>query len=531
MRFSKLQIIRSIKELLCNLATLVQVKLRIKPTICFTSWAALKEWVYTLKKGKSNPQNGKSIIVVAIRNTTWIEWAIYAAFRLHKIGYKVVVFYSKSDINRAYHYQGWLKKRYFNFWESSMKNSFLTFVDFDLQENGALTNKTRYHEIAADFANTIVAYDLRVEEFEQDILVNQYVEDYKKAYEMLIMNCHALEEKLKPYNNTRIVCPSGLIEKSVVFFAISQLLKLDIMFIEAWGRRRGHMIWRYHYPAMFYDIEGWANVVGKWDEIKEKDFETMTNFQNLHDVSDNEWFNGFVPVQRTKIDTHLPFSFTDFISKPGTTFLLGTNVVGDSATLRRATIFRNQKEWFREVIKFFSGHPDLKLVIRIHPDEIFPRARVKLGELISDSVKHFPNIYLFKAEDDVNTNALMVKADVGLAWVSNFGVDMILHRKPALIAGRSNYMQLGIGLYAKSSEEYFRILYNLATNYEKPDDSMIERAKIYQRIVFKEMSLGGSSKSYEAKDYRLSDDFFSIEQDKFFKVLCGDLDEFGKEKA
>lgn len=528
-RFSKLRILRGFNSLAANVGTWLQLKLFLKPTIIATSWAALQEWKYTIKNEVCTQNNGKTLVIVAIRNTTWIEWAIFASYKFHKMGYNIVVLYSSSDIQRAYKAENIFEKLDFNFWDSAKKSDFIKFIDFENSKQIQFDKPSRYKKIASDLANTIAAYDLRVEEFEQNMFVEDYSVAYQKAYEMLMLNCPIVEEILKPYINSRIICPNGLIEKSVLFYAVSLYINLDIVFIEAWSRRKGHLIWRHKQPVMFYDIEGWANIVGKWDDAKEKDFQSMTNFQNLQDVSDNEWFEGFIPVQRSSSSSELPVEFKKFLSKPGTTFLLGSNVIGDSATLRRGNIFKNQKEWLSLIILFFGSHPNLKLVIRIHPDEIFPRARLKLGDLISDMTKPFPNIFLFKADDNVNTNTLMQYSDIGLAWVSNFGVDMVLHGKSTLIAGLANYIQLDVGIFASNKEEYFRKLESLAVNPTKPDHSMIERAKVYQRIVFKEMSLEGTSRSYESSGYKLSENSYSTKWNKLYKVLSGDLNQYGKE--
>jgi hypothetical protein len=522
-----LRVARAKFRLLSNYVTWFQLKLKLKPTIIKTSWAALQEWKYSIGHTEVRPQNGKTIILVAIRNATWIEWAVFAAFKTYSMGYRPVVFYSSADVERTYRNQHLIDRMNFSFWKSAMKSSFVTFVDFDKTLAGPIMDISRYNLIAADVAHTMAAYNLRVEEYEEDVFANDYKKEYQKAYELLLRQCPVVEEMLKPYGNSRIICPNGLIEKSVLFYAVSLFSNLDIIFLEGWARRLGHMIWRHKQPVMFYDIAGWASISGKWDDTKEKDFQAMINFQNLQDVSDNEWFDGFIPVQRTATDSELPASFTRFLQRHGSTFLLGTNVIGDSATLRRGSIFKNQKEWLRKVIPFFGEHPEMKLIIRIHPDEIFPKAKVKLGELISKEVTRYTNIYLFKAGDDVNTNALMAYADAGMAWVSNFGVDMVLHGKPALIAGKANYMHLDIGIYATDVEDYFKKVEALANIHSNLDNAMIERAKIYQRIVFKEMSLDCTSKSYQAKDYRFDDTCGPKERKKFFKVLCGELDDFG----
>jgi hypothetical protein len=377
----------------------------------------------------------------------------------------------------------------------------------------------------------MAAYNLRVEEYEQSVFHEEYKKEYQKSYDILLRYSEEIEKSLFNFPDARIICPNGLIEKSVIFYLISQRVKINIFFIEGWARRLGHMIWSNNRPVMFYDIEGWANQVGPWDEQKERDYKAMLNFQNLTDIPEDDWFKGFIPVQRSTKNSDIPIDFKEFIVKPGITFLAGTNVIGDSATLRRGSIFKNQKEWLENLTNFFAKKPQLKLIIRIHPDEVFPKAVVKLGELIADKVALHSNIYLFKADNNINTNSLIQYADIGLAWVSNIGVDMILHGKPTIIAGKSNYKDLNVGIYPESQQDYFGTIIRLTQTLEIPDNEMIEKAKIYQRIVFKEMSLDATSQSYEAKDYRLNPKNEPKDRSKFFKILCGELNAFGNNNS
>lgn len=510
-----------------NLLTQLQFFLGLSPSFCKSSWAAQKKWRYELIQGVKTRDRGESIILVAIRNPTWIEWAIFAAYKYYQLGYKPIVYYSFNDVDRFYGKNKYLFSRWFNFWELAIKTPFITFIDIESLALDTPPLVSKYVSIANDLAHTMAAYNLRVEEFEQDIFPQEYIEEYNKSKDILLRYCDALENSILSHGNTRIICPNGLIERSVIFYAISLKQPLNIVFVEGWARRLGHMIWNEKEPVMFYNIAAWAKKVGAWNEGMEKDYQAMLDFQNLREVKD-DWLKGFIPVQRSKNNAEIPNEFKIFLERPGAVFLAGTNVIGDSATLRRGRVFRNQKEWLSKLITFFGENPNLKLVIRIHPDEILPKAVVKLGDYISPMISTYQNIFLFKADNDINTNTLIEYSDIGLAWVSNFGVDMVLHGKPTIIAGNSNYRDLQVGLYPDSEISYFDQIRQLGDDSTPPDAAMIIRAKIYQRIVFKEMSLESTSVSYNAKDYRLSNHNEPRDRTKFLKILCGEIDTFGE---
>jgi hypothetical protein len=515
-------------EFISNVLTWIQIHLGIYPSFIRTAWAALQEWKFGIKKSKGVTRKDKSIVLVAFRNTTWIEWSVFAAYKVYSMGYRPIILYSSSDVEKTYGSQFFTSKVIFNFWRSALKSGFITFIDFDAREGEIWSGSSKYSDLAKDLAHTMAAYNLRVEEFEEDVFTKEYRQEYERSLHLLMTHCPKVENILSGFKGSRIICPNGLIEKSVVFHAVSRFIPLDIVFIETWARRWGHMIWGFKKPVMFYDIRGWKDVAGPWDNEKEKDFRAMINFQDLTEVNDEDWFKGFIPVQRSTAKDELPENFRRFLLKPGFTFLLGTNVIGDSATLRRGGIFKNQKKWLREILTFFGRHPELKLVIRIHPDEIFPKAKVKIGEIISPEVNKYPNVFLFKAEHDINTNSLVEHVNAGLAWVSNIGVDMVLRGKQVVVAGKSNYMHLGVGLYPENKTDYFDLILSLAMNPENPSPKSVENAKIYQRIVFKEMSLEASGKNYLGREYRLKENNCPSGQTKFYQILCGELDCFGR---
>ena len=64
-----------------------------------------------------------------------------------------------------------------------------------------------------------------------------------------------------------------------------------------------------------------------------------------------------------------------------------------------------------------------------------------------------------------------------------------------------------------------------------PSIDVINRAKYYQRIVFKEMSLRAAGKNYLTSEYRMNQRTVFNEREKFFRILVGELDEKGRKTA
>ncbi|OGC42511.1 hypothetical protein A2Y85_00660 [candidate division WOR-3 bacterium RBG_13_43_14] len=194
----------------------------------------------------------------------------------------------------------------------------------------------------------------------------------------------------------------------------------------------------------------------------------------------------------------------------------------------KATIFRNQKDWIHQIVEFFKNRPERNLIIRAHPDEVWQKAPQKIGNIAKDIAKGTENIYVIEGSAAINTFALMERADVGLAWVSNFGLDMALRGKPVILAAAAQYAYTGLCQTPRTKEEYFEVLVRTADHPPPHDEKAALEGKIYHYIVFKMMSLKSDSENYLAAHYRLLRNGMCPDQDKFYKILAGELSDKGE---
>lgn len=510
---------------LTDILGLLQSKIGIEPTFIRSPRTALEQWKLRIDK-KSVPVKGR-IAIVAFRNFTWVEWAVFAAHYIFTMGYQPVIIYSGSEIKNIYSKKRVLEKLGFGFWDDVLKLKYIERVDLDDHLNRQDGLKDPYLKFAEEFSPTIAAYNLRVEELEEDIEVEKYEEERKNSSDMLAKYGAAIERCLKALKFDRLICPSGLIGMSAVFLEVTKRLNIKSVFIEGWTMRPGHMIWAVNRPALIFDIKGWMDVIGGWDGIKERDASDFLKFQEREAVTREDWLEDFHPAQRSAKSEGFSESLQAFLSGKGPLFLLGANVIGDSSILRRATIFKNQKQWLRYVIDFFIKNNNFRLIIRAHPDEGWQRAKIKIGEFARQLAKGASNIFIINATEDVNTYSLVEHADAGLVWVSNIGLDMVIRGKPVLMAASPKYDDLGIVYRPKTKEEYFQKIIEYAENKPCPSQDMIRTAKLYQRIIFKEMSLEAIGKHYTAVEYRLGENRMHKDQEKFYKILVGELNERG----
>ena len=138
--------------------------------------------------------------------------------------------------------------------------------------------------------------------------------------------------------------------------------------------------------------------------------------------------------------------------------LLATNVLGDSLTLGRDLFSSTMADWILGTIRFFTDHPQVQLVVRVHPGE-----RLMDGPSMVDIVKKaYPqlpeNVRLVGPLDQVNTYDLMELISVGLVYTTTTGLEMVMNRIPVVVAGKTHYRGRGFTLDPGSWEEYCTLL-------------------------------------------------------------------------
>ncbi len=514
----------------CNVSDIqayILAGMGLEPFFIRTAYSALKQWQKNIRRER--PAKGKTIGIVAFRNHTWAEWAVYAAYYIYNMGYRPVVIYSDKEIRALYPKKRQLEKAGLDFWDNFLADGRIEKVNLDDYAPVNQKERESYLAFARDQAHTMAAYNLRVEEYEAHVMVEEYQREYQTACDILADTAESAEKMLSHIKMDRLICPSGLIGRSAAYLEAARRKKIMSVFVEGWAMRPGHMIWAYNRPALIYDIKGWMEALGEWSQQKEDDSTIFRNFQERLSLDrDDEWLEDFHPVQRSTKHDNFGGKLNEFLARSGPLFLCGTNVVGDSSTLRRAVAFKNQKEWLEKLTAYFKAHPDLRLIIRAHPDEVWQRARVKIGDYAEGLARGIENIHVVNGSEDTNTYSLVERADIGLAWLSNIGIDMIIRGKPVIMAASPKYDDLGIVDVPKTQEEYFKRIEQVLARPAPPSTEVINRAKYYQRIVFKEMSIKAVGRNYLSWEMRLDRNPAFNQREKFYRILVGELDEKGR---
>ena len=452
--------VRSVEYGIADWSGRFQLKQGQEPTIIRTPRMALEQWKYVLRDVAQSQK--ERVLVIATRNQRWTQWAVYTACYILRMGYQPLVLFSGKEMAQLYG----TEPDAFTFWQGVDDIPYVEFVDLDDYEVGnddeGVANG-RYDAFIQRAAHTIAAYNLRVEEFEPGDDQAQYDQAVADAEKMLHQAAWSFDRALGAHPVDRLICPSGLIAKTYAFREVAQQLGITGAYVEGWAMRPGHMVWNVDRPALHHDIEGWMAVLGEWSQKQAKAAQKYMAFREGDTIADEDWFGNFHQVQRSTKTEPLPDALEQFLQRPGATCLLGSNVIGDSATLERATLFRSQQAWIRQVVAFFKQHPELNLVMRAHPDEVHQRAKLRLGNIATEAAAGAKNILVIHGHEDVNTYSIVEHIDVGLAWVSNIGLDMAVRGKPVILAAAAQYAHLGTCYTPTTEEAYFQLILQQAT--------------------------------------------------------------------
>ena len=123
---------------------------------------ALSSWVSALDTGG---EVRRRVMITAFRNRTWIEWAVYAACQLRRLGVATTLVHSSAEVRRLYPLSCVPGARRLGFWAGVSAIPNLRLVDLD-DWLPAATQAGAYADFARDYARSVAAYDLHLEEDE-----------------------------------------------------------------------------------------------------------------------------------------------------------------------------------------------------------------------------------------------------------------------------------------------------------------------------------------------------------------------------
>jgi hypothetical protein len=166
------------------------------------------------------------------------------------------------------------------------------------------------------------------------------------------------------------------------------------------------------------------------------------------------------------------------------------NILWDSAVLGRDIAFASMGDWVLDGIRWASEHPEIDLVVRIHPAEVGLRnhpTRERMAEHIAAHVPVLPaNVRMVRSEDATSSYALMDIAAFGMVYTSTVGLELAARGVPVLVAADTHYRGRGFTIDAASPDAYWAAADELLRSPPNDDerDRIRELARRYAALFF-----------------------------------------------
>ena len=124
--------------------------------------------------------------------------------------------------------------------------------------------------------------------------------------------------------------------------------------------------------------------------------------------------------------------------------------------------FVNQMDWINKTVAYVKRHPEIDMVIRVHPNIAGKKAAGQsLSQLMrfKDLRRSLPdNVYMIFPDDPVSSYSLMDTATVGFVYYSSVGLEMACKGKKVIAASHSSMLHSSFVQIITASDNYLAIL-------------------------------------------------------------------------
>jgi hypothetical protein len=184
---------------------------------------------------------------------------------------------------------------------------------------------------------------------------------------------------------------------------------------------------------------------------------------------------------------------------------LFTNMSWDAYSFSGEGIFDSMTAWANETLEFARAHPDLYLIFKIHPGEVYWKVPEKYK--IRHHLTSLPeNVFLLTETDRIKPTTFYPYLDFGLINISTVAIEMAYLGLPVLTSGAGgHYDGRGFTLSPASRQEYFDHLALLTAGDHDfvPDGTQLRRYVFYrfyrEAIPFEPLDMQG----YDIQDVRI----------------------------
>ena len=250
-----------------------------------------------------------------------------------------------------------------------------------------------------------------------------------------------------------------------------------------WGvsYRKGTVIFShqdtYHRTMISEPVEAWNSI--KWTKKKEA---VLNSYLASRLGGSNDWigFQKGFESDKEKIARNLKLN-----SKLPIVGLL-TNVMWDAQLHFKKSAFPSMLDWIFYTIDYFIEHPEMQLVIRIHPAEVsgsIPSRQPVCEEIAKHYLSLPGNIFIVKPDDKISTYALMDMASSILTFGTKATLELACMGKFVVVAGDAWCRGKGFTYDVASKQEYLAVLKNI-NEYKAISEDQVTLARKYAYHFF-----------------------------------------------
>jgi hypothetical protein len=167
-----------------------------------------------------------------------------------------------------------------------------------------------------------------------------------------------------------------------------------------------------------------------------------------------------------------------------------TNVIWDAQLHFGKSAFPSMLDWLFASIDHFILHPELQLVIRIHPAEVLgsvPSRQRAADEIAIRFGTLPPHIKVIGPEEKISTYSLMTLCNSALVYGTKTALELACTGLPVVVAGEAWSRGKGFTIDVSSPEEYFSVLDMLPLEKSLSDEQVMAARKYAYHFFFRRM--------------------------------------------
>lgn len=308
--------------------------------------------------------------------------------------------------------------------------------------------------------------------------------DLKKEYEMVLkkyfyaglVNTYIAEEVIKKFKPVAIYGSHGV------------YVDYSPMILKAFIKKIPSLVWSsgfkdfLHYftiPKKPHKLEFRGITEEEWKKRVDKPL-TESEIKVLDNYIYNRFNKG---IKKDFLNVSLPESSASLrqklnIDNDKKIVGLFCHINWDSSFDVSTMIFENANEWLNESLKIVFEVKDVNWIIRVHPGEKPSGSLYTIDNYLKDNFKNIPaNVRILWSDSEINSLGLYKLIDAGITLFGTMGVELPLLGKPVITAGEAHFSNKGFTIDAKSKEEYFDLLRNIA-NIKPLTEEQIKLARL-----------------------------------------------------